>query len=149
MSFRRSVFADVGGFRSDIGRVGNRPTGCEETEFCLRAARRWQDGLIVYEPLARVVHTVTAARGSWSYFLDRCYAEGLSKAVVGRLAGSSDGLRSERRYALRTVPRGVLTNLGAAVHDRDLGAFSRAVRMIAGLSATTAGYCVGRLRPNA
>lgn len=34
MSFRRSVFAVVGGFTVGIGRVGTRPLGCEETELC-------------------------------------------------------------------------------------------------------------------
>ncbi len=49
----------VGGFRSDVGRVGARPLGCEETELCIRA-RSWRpDATILYEPSAQVSHRVT------------------------------------------------------------------------------------------
>jgi glucosyl-dolichyl phosphate glucuronosyltransferase len=147
MSFRRAVFQAIGGFRSDIGRVGTRPVGCEETELCLRAARRWPNRLIVYEPSARVVHTVPVPRGSWSYFVGRCYSEGLSKAVVRRLAGSSDGLRSERRYVLRTLPGGVASDVADAIREREFAGLARAARIVAGLSATVFGYCVGTFRP--
>lgn len=146
MSFRRSIFRDVGGFRSDIGRSGARPSGCEETEFCQRAASGRPNVLIVYEPRARVLHTVPGARGSWSYFLRRCYAEGLSKAVVSRLAGSADGLTSERSYVRSTLSRGVLANVAQAVTGRDASAFVRALRMVVGLGATTAGYTLAAAR---
>jgi len=48
MSFRRDVLAAVGGFREDVGRVGAVPIGCEETELCLRARRRFPDGIVLY-----------------------------------------------------------------------------------------------------
>jgi glycosyltransferase involved in cell wall biosynthesis len=146
MSLRRTVFEAVGGFRSDIGRIGTRPLGCEETELCLRATSRWPTGLIVYEPLARVLHTVTPARGTWRYFLGRCYGEGLSKAVVARLAGSQDGLRAERKYVLHTLPRGLLANLAAGTIGRDLMCLPRLVRITIGVFAATAGYYIGTAR---
>jgi glycosyltransferase involved in cell wall biosynthesis len=40
MSLRRDVFGMVGGFRTDVGRVGTRPLGCEETELCIRIRQR-------------------------------------------------------------------------------------------------------------
>jgi glycosyltransferase involved in cell wall biosynthesis len=146
MSFRRSVFRDIGGFRSDIGRVGTRPVGCEETEFCIRSARRWPESLIVYEPSARVWHTVPSVRGRWRYFLDRCYSEGLSKAVVRRLAGSPRGLSSERLYVLRALPEGAAHHLATAFSERQLDGLTRATRIVVGLAATVAGYVVGRVR---
>ena len=36
MAFRRAALAAVDGFREDVGRVGGRPLGCEETELCIR-----------------------------------------------------------------------------------------------------------------
>jgi glycosyltransferase involved in cell wall biosynthesis len=146
MSFRRSIFAEVGGFRSDIGRTGQRPLGCEETEFCLRATARGPGRQIVYEPAARVVHTVIPARGSWRYFLRRCYSEGLSKALVGRLAGSRDGLRTERAYVRSTLSRGVVANVADAITGGDAAALARALRIAVGLGATAAGYYVGTVR---
>jgi glycosyltransferase involved in cell wall biosynthesis len=147
MSFRRHVFREIGGFRSDIGRVGTRPVGCEETEFCIRSTRRWPESLIVFEPSARVWHTVPAARGGWSYFLDRCYSEGLSKAVVRRIAGSPRGLSSERRYVLRALPEGAAHHLATALSERRFDGLTRAIRIVVGLAATVVGYVVGRVRP--
>jgi glucosyl-dolichyl phosphate glucuronosyltransferase len=146
MSFRRDVFATVGGFRSDIGRVGSRPFGCEETEFCLRASKRMASGRIVYEPLAEVEHVVPPERAGWSYFVRRCYAEGWSKALVSRLAGRRDGLRSERHYVIHTIPRGLAANLIGVVAERDLAGLMRALRIVVGVLATTAGYCAGTTR---
>jgi glycosyltransferase involved in cell wall biosynthesis len=139
MSFRRELFAEVGGFRSEIGRVGTRPVGCEETEFCLRVARAHPQSSIVYEPSAAVVHSVPASRGTWSYFVRRCYGEGLSKAVVASLAGRADALRTERGYVARTIARGVAVSMRAAAHG-DVAALGRAARMIVGTAAATAGY---------
>jgi glucosyl-dolichyl phosphate glucuronosyltransferase len=146
MSFRREVFASVGGFDPAMGRTAARPLGCEETELCLRAKRRWPEGLIMYEPLARVRHTVPPVRGTWGYFLRRCYAEGLSKAHVARLAGPFVGLQSERAYVARVVPRAIVSNTFRAITRRDARLLGRAARMVAGVAVTTAGYGVGRLR---
>jgi GT2 family glycosyltransferase len=143
MSFRREVFERLGGFRTDIGRIGTKPVGCEETEFCLRVQNAWPQGSIVYEPGATVVHEVTAHRGSWTYFFRRCYAEGLSKAVVARVAGGQRALSAERHYASRTLPSGFVQALRAAVTGFDPAAVGRAAAIVAGLATTTAGYIRG------
>ena len=54
MSFRREVFAQIGGFRDEIGRVGARPSGCDETELCIRLGQRLPHALLLYSPCARV-----------------------------------------------------------------------------------------------
>jgi len=146
MAFRRDVFASVGGFRDGIGRIGTRPLGCEETELCIRARQQWPGGEFIYEPAARVDHRVPASRGTWSYFQSRCYAEGLSKALVARLVGASDGLSSERRHALRTLPLGIGRGLADAVRHGDLAGIGRAISIVAGLGIVTAGYLVGKIQ---
>ena len=146
MSLRSGVLATVGGFRSDLGRIGNRPLGCEETELCIRAQQNLPGAVILYEPRARVHHRVTPERMRWRYFHSRCYAEGLSKAVVAARAGNGDGLSSERDYALRTLPRGVLRGVSEAVRGRDLAGMVRGLAIVAGLLVTTAGYAVGLVR---
>ncbi|MDQ3668758.1 MAG: glycosyltransferase [Actinomycetota bacterium] len=146
MSFRREIFDAIGGFRSGIGRVGTRPVGCEETELSIRVRQRYPSAVVLYEPRARVRHRVPASRTRFSYFLSRCYAEGLSKALVTRLAGARDGLSSERSYMLRTLPRGVANGLRDAVLGRDGHGLARAAWIVAGLATTTCGYAIGRLR---
>jgi len=145
MSLRRSVFADVGGFRSGMGRIGTRPLGCEETELCIRARRWFPAAVILFEPRARVRHRVTLERTGWRYFRSRCYAEGLSKAAVSDRAGSRDGLASERAYALRTLPSGVLRGLADTLTLRDIAGVVRGFAIVAGLLVTATGYLVGTL----
>ncbi len=143
MSFRREIFDEVGAFRSEIGRLGTLPLGCEETEFCIRANQRWPQKIFLYHPQARVYHRVPAKRLRRRYFYARCYAEGLSKARITRFIGTKDGLSSERAYVLRTLCLGILQALACC----DLRALLRAEAMVTGLGATSMGYLRGRLLP--
>jgi GT2 family glycosyltransferase len=144
MSFRREVLGTVGGFTDGIGRVGSRPLGCEETELGIRL-RQWRLGVrLVYEPDAVVRHRVTADRAAWRYFCSRCYAEGLSKAMVSRLVGARDALETERRYVRSVLPRAVARGLDPRRRDRAAGIAS-ACAVLAGLGLTAAGYARGRL----
>lgn len=146
MSFRRDEVITAGGFHHSLGRIGTLPSGCEETELCIRIRRRSPLGRVVYEPEARVSHRVPQARTTWRYFVARCYAEGLSKAFLTRLAGARAGLASERTYVFRTLPRGFLMALSAGVWRRDAGAFGRAGRIVTGITVTTAGFAIGGAR---
>lgn len=143
MSFRREVFAEVGGFRSGMGRIGAFPAGCEETELCIRARQRWPNKVMLYDPAAKVKHQVPANRAQAIYFRSRCYAEGLSKALVSRLVGAGDGLASERTYALRTLPQGVARGIGDAILRREWSGLGRATAILSGLAITTIGYIMG------
>ena len=142
MSFRRAVILAAGGFRTDLGRVGNRPLGCEETELCLRIAAADPDGVLLYEPAAAVRHHVPGARATWSYFRSRCYAEGLSKAAVARHAGSGPALASERAYLRTALPRALRRGLrpGSGTATATVAALAT------GVGATALGYAGGRLR---
>lgn len=146
MSFRREVIAEVGGFRSESGRVGARPFGNDDTEFCIRVRQHRGGGTMLYEPTARVGHKVPAGRSTWSYFISRCYIEGLSKAQLSRLVGSDDGLQSERTHAMLVLPRGVARGARDTVTGRDRGGILRSGAIIAGLACATAGYAVGRIK---
>jgi glycosyltransferase involved in cell wall biosynthesis len=139
MSFRRANLVEVGGFRTEFGRVGKDTAGAEETDVCIRIGARHPDGKIVFEPRAAVEHIVPAARGTVRYFLRRCRGEGRSKAVLARLVGSDEGLSDEREYVRRTLPRGVLRGLGRTARG-DLGGGERAAMIVTGLLTTTYGY---------
>lgn len=147
MSFRREALTAVGGFRDGIGRRGARPTGCEETELCIRLSRYRPEAILLYEPRAAVRHAVSAQRACWSYFSSRCYHEGLSKAQVAREVGSSDALRSERAYVTRVLPRAILRGvLETLAPRRPAGGLRRAGAIVAGLGITTLGYFVGKVQ---
>ena len=87
---------------------------------------------------------MTAQRGTWRYFLRRCGVEGDAKAHLTRLAGTQDGLRSERAYVASVLPRAVLRELSAAVRGERDG-LARAGTIIVGLAVTTLAYLRTRL----
>ncbi|MFB4316961.1 glycosyltransferase family 2 protein [Actinomadura sp. 21ATH] len=142
-SFRREMFPVAGGFDSRIGRsFHKRPLGCEETEFCIRLRQRSPESELVYDDRAVIWHRVPRERARFAYFRERCYAEGLSKALVTRSVGSQDGLASERAHALRTLPRGALRGVGDAFRGDPAG-LGRAGAISVGLAWTAWGYAVG------
>lgn len=145
MSYRRDALQTAGPFREGIGRVGLRPMGCEETELGIRVLNAFPGSRVLYEPNVRVWHRVPRNRMSPRYFVERCFAEGLSKALVVDLVGQQRGLSSERTYTFNVLPRGVLSGLRAGVKGH-VGGFGRAAAIVMGLSLTTLGYVIGRLR---
>lgn len=143
-SFRREAFDIAGGFPSHIGRSAGkrRPLGCEETEFCIRLGRLSPDSVFLFDGRAVIRHRVPAARARFSYFRSRCYAEGLSKALVTRSVGVADGLSAERSYTTVTLRRGVTRGVAQALRG-DPAALARPAAITAGLLCATTGYAVG------
>ncbi len=144
MFVRRAEFLELGGFRAGFGKTGLR-SGTEETELCIRAAQRWPERVWLHHPDVRIRHRVPASRARVSYFVSRCYDEGLAKAAVVGFVGQRDGLAAERTYTRRTLPLGLLTGLRDGLHG-NLWGFGRTLSIVVGLAATTAGYVVGRAR---
>ncbi|MEV7008063.1 glycosyltransferase family 2 protein [Streptosporangium sp. NPDC051022] len=148
-AFRRELVGQVGGFHTGIGRSVQgrkpRPLGCEETEFCIRLSQRIPGAVMLFEPDAVIGHKVPAVRSRFAYFRSRCYAEGLSKALVTQSVGAGDGLSSERAHALKALPLGALRGVGEALRG-DPSGLGRAGAIVVGLAWTTWGYVVGSLR---
>jgi GT2 family glycosyltransferase len=149
MSFRRQAFELVSsGFATGVGRTATgRPLGCEETEFCIKLGQLSPESILVMDHRAMVSHFVSDSRCSFSYFLSRCFAEGISKAQVTAHVGRRDGLSAESSYATKTLPLGVVKGI-AGVFRGDIGGIGRAGAIITGLSVTTAGYLRGKLDPS-
>jgi GT2 family glycosyltransferase len=139
MSFRRDLLLTIGGFRIGIY--------CDETELCIRLRQRWPGKRLVLLPEARVMHHVGKSRTTVRRFLERCYYEGGSKAVLSRHLGARDALASERRYTWEILPRGVGRGIADFVLDHDPHGLARAGLIVGGLATTTAGYAVGHLMP--
>ena len=146
MSFRREVFENTGGFTEALGRLGNKLLlSCEETEFCIRANRKFPHSFFIHEPRARVNHKVPIHRGTWHYYRMRCYAEGLSKALVANFVGAGDGLASERKYTLQILPIGILRGLKSSIQRRNPTGLMQASAILAGLVITSYAYLIGRM----
>jgi glycosyltransferase involved in cell wall biosynthesis len=149
MSMRAEVLRRSGGFTTKLGRRSAGVFGkgvaesCEETEFCIRAARLHPGGYWAYCAKARVRHRVSAQRMTWHYFVHRCRMEGTAKAVLTVIAGGRDGLASERSYIF-VLLRSFLQELAAALGGEGYAAF-RAGAIFAGLAITASAYCGTRL----
>jgi GT2 family glycosyltransferase len=91
IAFRREVLARLGGFRTELGRVGGRPTSGEETELCLRLTGA--GGRIRWAPEAIVHHCIRPERLRLVAILRRAYWEGFSYGQIRawhRDAGGQD-----------------------------------------------------------
>ena len=146
MSFRASVFEEVGAFSPDIGRLGSQPLGCEETEICIRALERWPGKKIIYAPEALVHHHASRSRQTVSYFARRCYFEGVSKVVVRRLWGAA-ATSAEVGYLSRTLPSAILRNARNVVMLKDASGGAARIGITAlGVGAVGAGFALEFLR---
>lgn len=145
MSFRRSVFEQVGSFDPVMGRLGKDAAGCEETEFSIRARGSVPGARIILEPAAVCRHTVTPERVTRGYFRRRCLAEGRSKALVSSLTSAEAALETERRYVRETLPRGIGRGLADVARGDRAGA-ARAWSIVEGVTLTGASYVSRRLR---
>ncbi|GIW06850.1 MAG: hypothetical protein KatS3mg060_1655 [Dehalococcoidia bacterium] len=114
--------------------------GCEETEFAIRATQHRPGRVFVYEPKAVIHHKVTPQRARFHYFLSRCFFEGVSKASMTQEVGAADGLSEERSYAIRVLPAGVIRGLIEGVRNRSMDGPAKSAAIIAGFSATLAGF---------
>lgn len=153
MAFRAELFETAGGFNPGIGRLGSLPLGCEETEFCLRAARAMRGARIALTAGAEIDHRVPAARATAPYLLRRCYFEGISKALVRRL-GDSRSLDTERAYLRHALAARLASSIRGVARGRDVEhAVGQFVAVIGAVAAAGAGYLVGliafRVRPPA
>ena len=99
MSFRKSVFEEVGYFRSDVGRFGKKLLAGEEPELSKRISEKMLGSKIVYEPSAVVFHRVSRDRVGFKYLFERSFYEGVSKALIsGSKQVSSKVLSTEDEY---------------------------------------------------
>jgi cellulose synthase/poly-beta-1,6-N-acetylglucosamine synthase-like glycosyltransferase len=155
MAVRASVLREVDGFREGAGQNapreirsrgvvragGNVP---DDTDLAIRVSQRRPGAVWLYQPQARVHHTVTPERASFWYFLRRCYEEGGGKANLSRYVGSQDGLRSERRHLARVLPCGLGRGLrDLAAGDRAGGL--RAGAILVGILSTAVGFLVAAI----
>jgi glycosyltransferase involved in cell wall biosynthesis len=152
MAMRKSALGEVGGFRQGesedapreirsrgvVRAGGNVP---DDTDLAIRIKQRRPDAVWLYQPKARVLHTVTPERTSLGYFLRRCYEEGAGKANLTRYVGSSDGLSSERRHLLTVLPRGFIRGLRDLTRGDGNGAL-RAAAIVTGILSSAVGFLV-------
>jgi glycosyltransferase involved in cell wall biosynthesis len=143
MSFRRSVFDEVGYFRPDVGRFGRVLSSGEEPELSLRILRKFPDFKIVYEPHAVVYHKVSKSRRKLSYLFRRSFYEGVSKALIVHGGGSEDNrLSVENQYLKYLVTAAIPSRVK---HFYRLRVLSQLLILFLSISAVLLGFSAGKL----
>jgi glycosyltransferase involved in cell wall biosynthesis len=153
MAVRASILEEVGGFREGgsedepreirsrgvVRAGGNVP---DDTDLAIRVKQRRPDAVWLYQPRARVLHSVTSERTSLGYFVRRCYEEGDGKARLARSLGAEQGLSSERRHLARVLPLGIAGGLRDLLRGDPYGPL-RSAAIVLGVAVTAAGFLVG------
>ena len=106
-SIRRTFLEQIGGFDTNLGRVGKKLLSNEElhtTELAIK--RGWQ---VAYLPEALVAHNVAPERLRPSWFIERGWWQGISECYREQLAGQA-GLGQLSRGGERMI-RGLYKSL--------------------------------------
>lgn len=134
MAVRRAALNHINGFSTKLGRVGELPSGCEETLMGVQLRAEFPEQRIIRHTAFRVSHHVPSVRATLRYFTSRCYHEGRSKAALTRISGRQAALSSERSYATRILTSGAWQ---ARRNPR------RLIALIAGFLYTATGFATG------
>lgn len=153
MAIRRQAFERIGGFRIGVpprqlklgGRVIAGGHALEDTDLGIRLGREFPGDSILYQPAAVVHHNVEPAQATLSYLLARSYEEGEGKAVLARTIGAGEGLESERRHLLVTIPKGFARGFGSLLRG-DVHGPARSLALLAATGAAALGYLVAAVR---
>jgi glycosyltransferase involved in cell wall biosynthesis len=150
MAVRKQTLEAIGGFRD--GGAGEAPRAIrsrgvvraqgnvpDDTDLAIRVKQRWPRSTWLYQPEAKVHHTVTPERASLSYFVRRSFEEGAGKARLAAFVGSEDGLSSERRHLGVVLPRGIAKGVRQLLHG-DLQGGLRAVAIVIGVISSALGF---------
>ncbi len=102
MSFRASVFEQVGSFDPQLGRKGDKLEGSEEKDMFNRIYRTGKK--VMYLPDALVHHTVPSERTSTNFIRNQAMGTGMSEYKRARIEGNTLGLiRSEIKKWMATL----------------------------------------------
>jgi FkbM family methyltransferase len=103
MAIRRAVLDRVGGFRTDIGRIGDLARDGEDIEFQDRLIAA--GATVIYDPALRQHHCLRAERLSRRYYLKRAFG-------VGRAEYRIERGRRTWRFVVAGVPLAVIERAG-------------------------------------
>lgn len=85
LAFRRDALNSVGGFRNELGRIGDRLIGGEETLAVRLLLRSGFD--VIYDPSVRVKHRIPRERLTLEWIRKRAYWEGVTLSAMLKATG--------------------------------------------------------------
>jgi len=86
IAFRKSIFAEVGMFSTDLGRIGTSLLSNEESRVCNLIER--MGNKIGFAPQAIIYHKISSSRLTKQWFYHRLYWQGRSDAILDKSLGN-------------------------------------------------------------
>lgn len=140
MAARTDVIRELGGFPARFGpRGGKKVSSNEELALYTAITERHGRASVVYVPTSVVHHHVPATRTSWTYLVNRCWAEGTSKADIRRAYGGGV-MTHDQRYARSTLAPSIGRYTWRGLRQKDRASWRSAAQCAIALGATALGY---------
>ncbi|WP_436900665.1 glucosyl-dolichyl phosphate glucuronosyltransferase [Halovenus halobia] len=105
MSFRSTVFEEIGGFDENVGLTADSQIQADETELAIRMQRAFNKGM-VYQPDAVVRHKIFQSRTDPRWLCRRAFWQGYSKRILDEESHQS-GSSKEQEFISNLVFSGV------------------------------------------
>jgi len=140
VSYRRSVFLDVGGYDVNTGRKGDRHIQAHEAPVGIRIREVYGKG-VVYVEDAVVHHKLFAYRGEFRWLVFRSFWQGFSKRVMELLYPGAQG--NESAFLKDLVVRALPSRVQRAIVERSTKPIQEAVAIVVFTAAVGLGYLYG------
>jgi len=140
VSYRRSVFLDVGGYDVNTGRKGDRHIQAHEAPVGIRIREEYGKG-VVYVEDAVVHHKLFAYRGEFRWLVFRSFWQGFSKRMMELLYPGAQG--NENAFLKDLFIRALPSRLKCAAVEKSTKPFQEAVAIIVFSAAVGLGYLYG------
>jgi len=140
VSYRRSVFLDVGGYDVNTGRKGDRHIQAHEAPVGIRIREQYGKG-VVYVEDAVVHHKLFAYRGEFRWLVFRSFWQGFSKRVMEILYPGAQG--NESAFLKDLFVRALPLRVKRAVDERSTEPMQEAIAIVVFTAAVGLGYLYG------
>jgi len=140
ISYKRSVFLDVGGYDVNTGRKGDRHIQAHEAPVGIRIREVYGKG-VVYVEDAVVNHKLFAYRGKFRWLVFRSFWQGFSKRVMELLYPGAQG--NESAFLKDLFVRALPSRVKRAVVEKSTKPIQEAVAIVVFTSAVGLGYLYG------
>jgi glycosyltransferase involved in cell wall biosynthesis len=117
MAFPVSLLKKIGGFRTDLGRIGASLLSGEDVEIMLRIQEK-EHLPILYDPDLRVKHLISPERLSPGYIMEKAIWQGRSQYRLERLFHHKRGVRNALWCLFESYARMALGKGGGRLTER-------------------------------
>ncbi len=144
ISFKRSVFEEIGGFEPTMGRQGNNKLQAEEIEFCVRMQLECGQG-VIYKDDAVVAHKVFDFRTKKQWLAKRAFWQGYSKRALEVIV-SDTNTDEESEFLMQLLLKHIPERIKKLISNPSMTKLTQFVALLLLTSLVGAGYVYGLIK---